>query len=117
MTRSKIDIKEHFIIPEGYFDNFTEQMMSKLPEQPFQPVRTKRRFTYLPQISAAVAAVAIILVSVITVLIKSSTQDIDASAQANSLNDIKRVNGVYSVEDAADCAMIDRLEMYEMITE
>lgn len=117
MTIDKININEHFVIPEGYFDNFTETMMSKLPEQDFQPMNISRRRRFLPQLGAA-AAVTMLIISTAVYFSNQPSDDTQISQQSKSeILDIQRVNGAYTVEDAADCAMIDRVTMYEMITE
>lgn len=116
MTMQQIDKKEYFRVPEGYFESFATKMMDMLPEQPFQPMQVKKNYWRFPYINAAVAACALAVVSVTTLLIHQSYLPKETAQQQRYL-DIDAVNGSYSVEDAADCAMIDKLTMYEMITE
>lgn len=114
--KRKLDIQEHFIVPEGYFDNITEQIMDKLPEQDFQPMKIQRRKAYLPKVSAAAAAVMLLLIATTSIFLKQQSAT-DSNSQVSDIAEIDPVNGRYTVEDAADCAMIDKLTIYEMITE
>lgn len=114
MTKQRLDIQEHFVVPEGYFENFKMQMMDMLPEQDYQPmqIKSKSRLRYY----SAAAAIVLVLISITSIL---SKQDFESApdTQAHNMLDIDPTNGVYTVEDAADCAMINKITMYEMITE
>lgn len=114
--KHNLDIHEHFTVPEGYFENITEQIMSKLPEQEHQPMHIKRHWLSLPKVSAAAAAVMLLIVGTTSVLMKQNVSS-DAGTPSADIAEINDINGRYTVEDAADCAMIDKLTMYEMITE
>lgn len=114
MTTKKIDIQEHFKVPEGYFENFTQQMMERLPEQEFQPMQMKPK-RIMPFYGVA-AAIILAFISIVSIISKQ-TFDSTSDPQAQSMLDINPTNGAYTVEDAADCAMINKFTMYEMITE
>ena len=108
MTIRRLDIDEHFIIPEGYIDSFCEEIMGKLPEQPYQPRNIKQRKRKHPYYAAA-AAIATLIITIGTVSFFNNN--------ASNSEEETAATESYSVEDAADYAMIDRMKMYEMITE
>lgn len=114
MTKQRLDIQEHFVVPEGYFENFKMQMVDMLPEQDYQPmqIKSKKRLKYF----SAAAAIVLALISIVSVVSKQTFESA-SDAQAHNILDINPTNGVYTVEDAADCAMISKITMYEMITE
>lgn len=115
----KFEVKEHFNVPEGYFETFTEQMMAKLPEQPYQPIKVGKahRIWYVFNAAAAAVVLALVCVSAVMWHLKVEEPQTAASSESYVLDINPTANGTYTVEDAADCAMIDRLTMYEMITE
>lgn len=111
MTERHLNINEHFTIPEGYIDTFCDQIMDKLPEQPFQPMNIKQRRRIQLAHHSIAAAAALFIISVGTILFfTGSDSDKPSEAKADKQES-------YSVEDAADYAMIDRTKIYEMITE
>ena len=48
---------EHFKVPEGYFENFTKQMMAQLPEQVDMPVRKKTISVLWSRVAVSIAVV------------------------------------------------------------
>lgn len=65
----KIDKQEHFTVPEGYFETFTEHMMNILPEQEFQPMKVSEKKRVLPlwtRYAAAACVVGVLMVSAVT---------------------------------------------------
>ena len=48
---------EHFKVPEGYFENFTKQMMAQLPEQVDMPVRRKTISVLWSRVAVSIAVV------------------------------------------------------------
>lgn len=107
--------KEHFTVPEGYFENFTEQMMAKLPEQSFQPVKVRRRGP-MPRFAAA-AAVAVVLVSAVAFYF--SKQDVSQydSNSAAVTTDVDEGNAEFSLEEAAHYAMMDNQDIHCLVAE
>lgn len=111
----EFDIKEHFTVPEGYFEQFTTQMMDKLPQQDFQPMRVPRRKPLLPQIAAAAAVVLLLGFSAYTFVFDKQTDEVNVASVADA--ETMSSDDLYSIDEAADYAMIDRQDLYEMITE
>lgn len=107
--------KEHFIVPEGYFENFTEQMMAKLPEQPFQPM-TVRRKSLLPQFAAA-AAVVVVMVSAVALYFSRQDGPQYANDSDTMYTDTHEVGAMYSMEEAAHYAMMDNQTIHYMVSE
>lgn len=108
----EIDKVEHFQVPEGYFEKFNREIMDKLPEQDFQPMKLRRKVALWPRIASA-AAVAIAFVAMMFVYSPFSKESQTATAEA----DMHDSNSEFVVDEAAEMAMIDHQGIYEMISE
>lgn len=105
-----------FRVPEGYFDSLTERVMTQLPERDMtqQPARKpKSRIVALRHWFYAAACIAVMAVMGITYYFHQTepTQqvaatEISAPAPDNSY-----------VEEAADYAMLDNVEIYAYLAE
>lgn len=107
--------QEHFRVPEGYFESFTEKMMGQLPDQPFQAMTTKRKRSWLPHIAAA--AVVILLASATTLYFTMQEMQKERTIKANIEKDSHEDTSTYTVEEAAHYAMIDNQGVYYMLME
>ena len=108
-TMRRNNIHEPFKVPEGYFDNLTADIMSRLPDQPFQPVNVKRE-PHRRWITAAAAAVVVTVMSAFSLPGNdSAAQGIAAAEQSASTES--------TVEDVMDYAMIDHQDLYAILTE
>ena len=91
--RETVGTRNAFRVPEGYFEQFTAQMMEQLPEQ------QKARTTMLrPWLYAAACTVVAVLMGV-TYYWHQNTAD-DMMADSNYY------------EEVADYAMIDNIDIY-----
>lgn len=117
----KLDIQEHFQVPEGYFDDFTSRMMSMLPEQDFQPMKVdmpmvqngRRISPMVARIATAAAVVVLMLVSTYTLFSAKQMQQADEAVFSSA----EELTGSYNANDAAEYAMLDRQDFLEMVTE
>ena len=64
IENAKGAVKHPFTVPEGYFDNFTESLMARLPEKEYRPAAKKislrKKITPWMYAAASVAAVALV---------------------------------------------------------
>lgn len=109
---NQINTQEHFKVPEGYFENFVEQMINNLPEQDFQPMNiAKRQNPWLIRAAASVASFLLVGLSAYTVMNDNNIKTVD-TANVEQIQQVQQ----YSI-DAADYAMLDRQDIFGMITE
>lgn len=100
---------EPFKMPEGYLDNFAQNLMAMIPEQP-QPMAVQRRRSLVPWYSAAAVALLLGLSSVVYFQMSAGRTD-----NVAGVNDSSRP--LYSVDDIADYAMLDHQDIYEIVSE
>ena len=93
-----------FRVPEGYFEHFSSQMIEQLPER---KVRSKQVFLR-PWLYAA-ACCAAILLTVFTYNQQQSTFDDSQQTVVTADNSF--------IEEAADYAMIDNMEIYACLSD
>lgn len=114
--RDKIGQKNPFKIPDGYFDQFADQLMEKLPEQQHKPVLIHR---LRPLLYAAVFVGVLIIGATLAF---KSIQKFDSQsniALVTNEQDESLLNA-YSdtyIEDAANYAMIDNEEIYAYLAD
>lgn len=114
--RDKIGQKNPFKIPDGYFDQFADRLMEKLPEQQHKPVLIHR---LRPLLYAAVFVGVLIIGATLAF---KSIQKFDSQsniALVTNEQDESLLNA-YSdtyIEDAANYAMIDNEEIYAYLAD
>ena len=103
--------KNHFTVPEGYFEQLTERVMSCLPETPADantatvtPLRPTLMRRLRPWLAAACVAAVIAGTTVYINRSISTTHSQDELADAN-------VSDTY-IDDAADYVMVDNQDIY-----
>ena len=114
--RDKIGQKNPFKIPDGYFDQFADRLMEKLPEQQHKPILIRR---LRPLLYAAVFVGVLIIGATLAF---KSIQKFDSQsniALVTNEQDESLLNA-YSdtyIEDAANYAMIDNEEIYAYLAD
>lgn len=116
---SRMKRENHFRVPDGYFDQLTASVMSRLPEQEQQEQQPKQLRSYprttVPSYhrillyAAAVVAVAIVCVSVYFnryVAPQEAEEPVTAAAT---------VSDSY-IDEAADYMMMDHQDIYACLT-
>ena len=116
---SRMKRENHFRVPDGYFDQLTASVMSRLPEQEQQEQQPKQLRSYprttVPSYhrillyAAAVVAVTIVCVSVYFnryVAPREAEQPVTAAAT---------VSDSY-IDEAADFIMMDQQDIYACLT-
>ena len=123
MTNEERFIEENFgkknpyRIPEGYFDHFTEQLLSQLPEQPAaEPVRHSRLKVLRPILMAA-ACLCIAIFSV-TIYLNRSQDAPESAPVATTQSTNSTINEEEDYMDAAaDYVMLDNADIYACLSE
>lgn len=120
---SKIGQKNPFKTPEGYFDQFTEQMMKQLPgqEEVKKPAIIRRLRPWL----YAAACIALLVISVNVLYNKNQPTDNNPQMAMVQQSEVKTETPTetYSdsydayIEDAANYAMIDNEEIYAYLAD
>ncbi|MDE5985738.1 MAG: hypothetical protein K2H16_00440 [Prevotella sp.] len=119
MNDKDFNIKEHFKVPEGYFENLTSQIMANIPEQ--EPVKVKpsltawfRNRSRLPYYAASVA-VSLLIVAVVGITQMGEHDGYTYFADTDAGVSVDQY--AYTVDEAAYYTMSDNQDIYEMIAE
>lgn len=101
---------EHFKVPEGYFENFTKQMMAQLPEQVDMPMRKKTISVLWLRVAVSIA---VVLAFTATWYALESYNLYEEMADAG--------NGIYgteyTIDELEEYAMLDHQDIYRIISE
>ena len=116
--KDRIGNVNHFRVPEGYFDNFTSQLMARLPEEkPLvdsgTPKAENRELKVVggKWLRPMLAAAACLLVAVMSVTVYLNKQQSVASEQELVAMQENGYTDSY-FEEAADYAMLDNCDIY-----
>jgi hypothetical protein len=121
--REKIGQKNPFSVPEGYFDQLSEQVMAQLPERDF--IKSEQTVTIKPQRHAKSKIVALrpwlyAAASVVIVLVMSLSYYFhrNAGTELQASTTVMPVSPEESyIDEAADYAMLDNVEIYAYLAE
>ena len=115
MNNIEYDIKERigqknpFKVPEGYFDQLTAQVMSNLPER-----KKKARIVSLRPFLYAAASVALVFVMGWSFYLH---QNKDEQTLASNTPAAATYESSSYIDDAADYAMLDNVEIYACLSD
>lgn len=117
ILHDKLGNTNHFKVPEGYFEHFTEQLMSQIPAEEAKVIEMQPRWWKRISVRKVAAAVAVVLLlgggglywahlgsrnsNAITVSQNASVQEGNASSASYG-----------TFEEVADYAMIDNQDIY-----
>ena len=112
-----------FRVPEGYFDQLTERVMSQLPEReqqaehiPLTERRSKSRWVALrPWLYAAACTVAVVVMG-LTFLFRESAEEQHLASTTNTTTTAPNTESQY-IDDAADYVMLVNAEIYACLAE
>ena len=105
-----------FRVPEHYFDNFTSQMMTKLPETDARVIKIQSSLWH--RLRPALLAAACFLVAVLSVSVLFNEREKDNVTANHAHPSACSQPAAYSVFDqAADYTMIDNEEIYAYVSE
>lgn len=103
--KSRMNGKNPFRVPDGYFDNLTANIMQQLPEQPKRSVIARMR----PWLYAAACMIAVIFSATLYFYSPS------ISGQQVASFDHENVTESY-IDEAADFVMADNTDIYACLT-
>jgi hypothetical protein len=102
-----------FKVPEGYFEDFAEKIMSQLPEQKAQVVELHTSWTSRLRKMVAAAIIAVVAGGG-AYYVFSGSNDVDKSSMAHS--NITPTES-QTIDQMADYTMMDNADMYAALTE
>jgi hypothetical protein len=116
---SKFGKQQPFRVPEGYFDQFANQLMQQLPEREepsAKVVRMRPRFRWQRLASVAAAAcLGVVLYNVANRSLSSSSEQ-QLAAQVATLQAGQSAVSQSEFDQMADYAMIDVGDMYAYVS-
>jgi hypothetical protein len=106
--RSKMGNKNPFTVPEGYFEQLTGDIMSKIPA----PAQKEQKPAFIKRLRPLLYAAACVCIAMFGVVVyqnldKQSNDTLNASISHNAAE----YNDKF-IDDAADYAMFDNDEIY-----
>lgn len=116
MKDYKIDKNEHFIVPDGYFENLTNEVMAKLPER--EPVKLNivslNRRLIIRRI--AIAAVGLVLFGTGATFWMNNNEN-TINENTININTIANNDENTNIDEAMECLHLDHHDLGEMISE
>lgn len=100
-----------FRVPEGYFDNFADMLMSQLPEQKLQVVGMRRsRFLWISHVAMVAAACLVSAFFTVVFWLNDSDRQHPHAVATSSVS--------YSndVDEMADYTMMDNQDFYAYVS-
>lgn len=109
--KEKVGNRNPFQVPNGYFEQFANQVMQQLPER---EVKKSRIVALRPLLYAAACIVVLVVMGVTWLMPKDAVEP--AMAEVNTpLTTAPAENSYF--DDAADYAMLDNVAIYACLTE
>lgn len=113
--REKVGTKNPFRVPDGYFEDFTSQMMEKLPHHEVRviPIRSSRHRLLRPLLYAA----ACICVAVFCLAAYFTSMPSQTGLHDNDIAATHNYKSTYTYDDEVlDYAMIDNSDIYAYLS-
>lgn len=108
-----------FKVPNGFFDDFTKDLMAKLPERQEDASKKKRSAAIIRRISVIITSAAVFIgvcILAVSYLLQKPEQPVVAK-QAKD-NHIENINNTYnSIDEAAEYTMLDNEDIYAYVSE
>ncbi len=105
--RERVGQENPFRVPEGYFDQLTQQVMNQLPERQRKPRLLQLRTWYYA--AASVVLLAVMGTAVYFHQSENNQQQVAVSIETNTDNTY--------IDEVADYAMIDNTEIYACLAD
>jgi len=116
----RVGKRNPFLVPDGYFDSFTDRMMQQLPERPVsvEPSRKGRKPALMVRMRPWLYAAACALVLVVSAWLWRSQPDTSVATQpAAQLAVQQEQTSDATFDEAADYMMIDNQDIYTYLAE
>lgn len=114
----KVGKENHFRVPNGYFENFASELMSRLPEHEVIEVpAAKPRVFVLRSLILTAACVCVAIFSITLFFMNDKSDEMPTAGN----NVVAQNNIDYStvdeyIDDAADYAMMDHADIYAYLS-
>lgn len=117
ILRQQFGNKRPFRVPEGFFDNFAEQMMQQLPEAQTveMTVEKSRKGVWARLRPMAIAASAALLMAVGATMLWNNNSEEKAAALA--AYPTTQQSQDYTIDQMADYAMLDNQDFYNYLAD
>lgn len=122
--KKRVGNRNPFRVPEGYFEQLTEQVMNNLPEvareESIAPVVSQtraRKIQLRSWLYAAACSVVALAMGVSYYFMQSSASSTDAAPMASVTPAVYTAPDNSYIDDAADYAMLDNAEIYAYLSE
>ncbi|MBQ8281973.1 MAG: hypothetical protein IKA86_01830 [Paraprevotella sp.] len=120
IIRKKCGSKNPFLVPEGYFENFTSKVMDALPELKTSPKTVNKEMGHArwKRIAIFAAAAAICGAMFMGILPQLSTMQAPTTStiQVSQTTELNAIDETY-IEDALDYAMVSNHEIVQYLSE
>lgn len=114
LIRKKCGSKDPFRVPEGYFENFTSELMDRLPERPaMQVARPKRRIFRFAKYAAAAVLCGIAVAGTFRLTQRAAPDHTAAYTAGITTGE----NPDSDMDDYLDYAMVSNQEIAQYLTE
>lgn len=115
LIRKRCGSEEHFRIPDGYFENFTAELMSKLPEKTAcAPVSRAHRMPRMIWYAVAAVCCGFVFSGILHFSQKIAPDETSATYTADTA---PYENTDHYMEDYLDYAMVSNQEIASYLTE
>lgn len=108
-----------FKVPDGFFDDFTKDLMAKLPERQEDASKKKRSAAIIRRMSVIITSAAVFIgvcILAVSYLLQKPEQPVVAK-QAKD-NHVENINNTYnSIDEAAEYTMLDNEDIYAYVSE
>lgn len=114
----KLNIQEHFTVPEGYFEQFSEQFMNNLPEQPHQKMNIRTSRIELYKRHSRYASIAAVFLGVIALgALEHFFVTTDKEDLKNEFATVEHETTDTNAKEIADYAMYDSQDIHSMLAQ
>lgn len=113
ILRNRFGNENHFIVPKGYFDTFTNSLMGQLPEREPCLIKLSPTWWYsIPRRKVAAAACIMLIVGGSVGLYVNRLAEVQTIAKANMHEQVFTSTSESDFDEMADYAMLDSQAIY-----
>lgn len=120
IIRERCGKKNPFIVPEGYFDSFTSNLMNALPESKTVDTASKKRVVSIYRKHIAIFAIAASICGIVFMgilpYVSTHHTDISSTVATSPSAESYVIDDAY-INDALDYAMVSNQEIVQYLSE
>lgn len=106
----RVGKRNPFLVPDGYFDQFADQLMATLPER-----KSRAKSKWLRPFFYAAASICALLICTGVYLTKSGDSSVQETAMVTSVPQQDAADAAF--EEAADYMMLDNHDIYTYLAD